>query len=77
MVPKLKFHQIYLKMCTLVNLKALTENLILAFKILHVILFLGKLVPKLKYCQIYLKICILADLKVLNTNLTSLFYLFI
>ena len=73
-MPKLKSHQIYLKMSTAVSLKVLnTKSDIGILKFLIQNLNFGKLVPKLKSCWIYLKMSTLVNLKVLNTNLTMVF----
>ena len=49
MVPKLKSYQIYLKICTLFSLKALSTNLILIFSDFIPQIYIGEFVPKLKF----------------------------
>ena len=66
MVPISHSCQIYLKIGTLVNLKTLSTNLILIFKISYLKSIFGEIDPKFKLHQIYLKICTQAILGALN-----------
>ena len=77
MIPKLKFHQIYLKICTLYNLKVMNTNTTLIFKILY--LKSIKSITWENFSQTTTSsnwkfVYNLVNLKVLNTNLTGFSY---
>ena len=77
MIPELKFHKIYLKICTLYNLKTMNTNMTLIFNILY--LKSIKLIIWANFSQTttsskWKLVYTLVNLKVLNTNLTGFSY---